>query len=171
MPCSETAHRCAIAKIVAIDSVKKDLSHRSAHETRAFVEFTDDNGKPASGSFTICQSPLYTTLRIGHTIEIEYWEQSLLGGYAIKLRNPERYERIPTEEELAPYKRSNQRVLKQSLLSVCFAFLFLVLYGITRNFLFLIALIAMIFPIMKYGSEQSRKDRDKFMTWTSQDEN
>lgn len=171
MASSENTHHCAIAKIVNISQVKKHRSGRSSHETRAFVEFTDYNGEPATSSFTIYTTPLYTTLRIGHTVEIEYWEQAVLGGYASMLLNEERYDRTPTEEELAPYNRNRKRVNRQSLMGVLAFFGCIMLCAITHSPLFLLLLVVLMFPIMKYGSKEAGQDHDKFPTWSSEEPN
>lgn len=69
------------------------------------MEFTDYKRDLEKESFRICDSPLYTTIRINSIVEIEYTEDNIFGGYVITLLNPELYKRVPTEEELIPYKR------------------------------------------------------------------
>ncbi len=93
----------AVAKVVSIERTRDDLSSKNSHSTKAFVEFTDYNGQPARGFFTLYTTPLYTTIRINSEVEIEYSEDEFLNGYTVFLLNPELYKRTPTEEELAPY--------------------------------------------------------------------
>lgn len=160
----------ARAKVVSIFTSKQDLSSKNAHRNNALVEFTDYNGEPAKGSFRICDCPLYTTIRVNSIVEIEYRPSKMLSKYTVFLLNPELYERVPTEEEMAPYKRNKKRVILQSVMAVLASFVALVLYGITRNFLVLAALGVAIFFIMKFGAKQSLADKDKFLTWYQQDE-
>ncbi len=155
----------AVARVVSIDTTKKDLSDDNSYRNTAFVEFTDYKGQPAKGSFTLPKSPLYTKIRVNSQVEIEYDDSIIPGGYTVFLLNPELYERIPTEEELAPYRRNSKRVLKQSLMGIAALFIAAVLYGITKSFLVIAAMVVVTYFIMKYGSEQEKADSDKFLSW------
>lgn len=161
----------ATAKVVMIATSKKDLSSDDAYQNDAHVEFTDYKGEPAKGSFRICRSPLYTTIRTGSTVEIEYSEDEVLGGYTVFLLDPEKYKRIPTKEELAPYRRNSKRVLKQSLMGIAALLITVILAGITHSPLAFLVLVAAMFPIMKYGSDEAQGDKDKFLSWHQEENN
>lgn len=158
------------AKVVKIDTVKSDLSSENAYHNSAFVEFTDRNGNLAKGSFRIDDSPLYTTIRVNSVVEIEYEERKILGGYDVILLNPERYKRVPTEEELAPYKRNNKRVMQQGAMAMFASFIAMILFRLTHSPLVIIVLCVIIYLIMKFKSKQRQADRDKFMDWHQKDE-
>ncbi len=155
----------AVAKVVSIERTRDDLSSKNSHSTKAFVEFTDYNGQPARGFFTLYTTPLYTTIRINSEVEIEYSEDEFLNGYTVFLLNPELYKRTPTEEELAPYQRNNKRVVKQSLMGIATLFATVILYGITKSILVIAAAIAATYFIMKYGAEQDKADAGKMLSW------
>lgn len=153
------------ARVVNIGTIKR----KSGHENNAFVEFTDYKGNPAHGNFAISSSPLYTTIRLNSEVEIEYEDNSLLGGYQVFLLNPELYKRSPTEEEMAPYQRNNRRVLRQSGMAIAALLVTLLLYGITDSGLVFLLLVAATYLIMKYDSKKSQEDHKLFMSWTQQD--
>ncbi len=155
--------------MVNIGTTKNDLSSEYSRSKMAFVEFTDYKGETAKGSFKIADSPLYTTIRINSEVEIEYSEGNILGGYNVFLLNPELYKRTPTPEELAPYKRNNKRVLKQSLMGIAAFFITIILYAITKSPFAIVALFVATYFIMKYGSAQEKEDSNKFLSWTDKE--
>lgn len=157
------------AKVVSIDTTRVDLSSENAHQNNAFVEFTDYKGDLAKESFRICDSPLFTTIRINSIVEIEYTENNIFGGYVITLLNPELYERVPTEEELIPYKRNKKRVALQCLMGFPAFFITLVLFKLTRSPLVIIAFFVVTYFIMKFGSKQAHISSDKVVTWRKED--
>lgn len=157
------------AKVVSIDTTRVDLSSENAHQNNAFVEFTDYKGDLAKESFRICDSPLYTTIRINSIVEIEYTEDNIFGGYVITLLNPELYKRVPTEEELIPYKRNKKRVALQCLMGFPAFFITLVLFKLTRSPLVIIAFFVVTYFIMKFGSKQAHISSDKVVTWRKED--
>lgn len=160
----------AVAKVVKIDTTRNDLSGKNSYQNNAFVEFTDYNGELGKGSFRIDDTPLYTTIRVNSVVEIEYDKDKFLGSYTVFLLNPELYERVPTEEELAPYKRNRKRVLRQSLMAVPAIFIAMVLYGLTHSFLVIAAMVVITYLIMKFDSKQAQADQGKFLSWYEKDE-
>lgn len=152
------------AKVVSIDTTKKDLSGDNAYQNNAFVEFTDYKGNPAKGSFTLPNSPLYTTIRINSVVEIEY-EEGIISRYTVRLLNPELYKRVPTQEELAPYKRNNRRVMCKGLLASFSTFVALVLWKLSGSPLIMIALCIEIYIIMKFHAKQEQEDRNQLLDW------
>ncbi len=157
-----------VAKVVSIATTQDDLSGKNSHSTKAFVEFTDYKGQPARGFFPLSTSPLYTTIRTNCEVNIVYSESKFLDSYTVFLLNPELYKRTPTEEELAPYRRNKKRVLKQSLMGTATLFVTVVLYGITKSILVIVAAVIATYFIMMYGSDQEKADADKKLSWHDQ---
>ncbi len=155
----------ASAKIVSIDTVQKDLTSRPSYSTKAFVEFTDFNGQHAKGAFNICDSPMYTTIRVNSLVEIEYTDSKFFNRYSVSLLNPEAYKRTPTPEELAVCKRNNRLALKQGIMSIGLLFATAIVYNITKSFLVMIGFVIGIYYITMYGSKQKREDADKKLSW------
>lgn len=157
------------AKVTSIDTTKVDLAGDNSYQNNAFVEFTDYEGNLAKGSFEISKSPLYTTIRVNSVVEIEYEERSILGGYRVTLLHPERYKRVPTKEELAPYKRNNKRVMKQGAMGIFSLIVASILFKVTHSPLVIVALCAVIYWIMKFQSKQAQEDHDKILDWYQKD--
>lgn len=118
----------------------------------------DYKGNPADGSFEIERLPFYTTIRIDSEVEIEYEERKCFGGYRVFLLNPERYQRNPTEEELAAHWKSNKRSLIQGGRFMLVVMAAIIIFGVSRNFLVFIVLGLVIYKLMKYDSRKKEKD-------------
>ena len=170
----QNEYKIAKATVYQICQIRNGHSHsrKKSHSNRAFVKFLDQEGNESDGNFLVSENPIYSAIRIDTQVEILYRENKTFGGYQVFLKDPLRYERIPSDQERVPYEENSKLIRKQAFLVFLSIFGTALMYGTLRalwpggSFWSIILFICLCYKIVIMGF---KNNGSKFATWKRDD--